>query len=525
MSESAQIEPTEHDKLLVKASPEKSTLQLGPGEHALGSMVTLDVPIKGEFRGDLHKRPPYENRTNTGQADLAGDIFWNMYDGELPDANPVPLERTVNKKLLDWMRKSPAFEEAIADTRDNIPAAVASSQLLYQHLTREDVVHEALQEQEWAEETAAATAGHEALSKAYEAMGDLMEADTESAIAEMGQSALKDKTERALAKLDSLDDDPAMQAAVSNAIRKGAEKGKEVRQIASGFGFGSGAGQNVYDSPEEALDFLKFANFEIQRIAEIAGRLRGFALSETRERVQSGPVAQDVGLTSNIMRIFESERAYLSAAAPAYLRATKVAELVDNGLMGWTPSEDHDTDGDIVIAVDFSPSMHGDILTMAKGIALGLAQAKKAKGRAYHMFNFASDKSAIVDVTSSDGWREHINWASAKTRGGTDFNMALVHALESLENMPNWHNSDIVFISDGEGQVSDHMLAVYRKVSDHLGCRLFYVHCAATEHSTMEELFESRYFNITEIAYEIFDGREFTEETGKEVVRDLITRW
>jgi uncharacterized protein with von Willebrand factor type A (vWA) domain len=181
------------------------------------------------------------------------------------------------------------------------------------------------------------------------------------------------------------------------------------------------------------------------------------------------------------------------------MRALQVCRLLTEGLTGFVPAGDGEESGPFVGAIDFSPSMWGQSLVVAKAVGLGLAMTARELGREYILFCFASDESAIKVVTSKDGWRDHLEFCQSKTSGGTDFNMALDFAMEEIHNLNQPEKADIMFLSDGEGSLNDDMIEAWEYWKEELGTRLFYVPCDASGNAgNLPD-----YFNLDEVADEV----------------------
>lgn len=489
---------------IVNAAPDISTLDLGVSEYSLGSMVELDVAENVSGADAFVDGTPALD-------DLAGDIFWSLYD-DPGGAKEVPNTRRVNQTLVDWMKDSKGYGEAVEDTQYDLPVSMASAGLMFNHMTQEKVVQEALKKQEEAEAERQRQLVNQQLAAGMRKAGADDAADKYEAWATEAAAKADQIADAAAAILDGVKDNPAMQAAVNLAGMKAAEKAQEVRQVMMGYGLGPGS--NVQGSAEEALKFLAAMSEDIARIAEIAGRIKGFAMTAIREAVKFGPMTTHVGLTKDLMKVLPVERTYLSPKAPPVLRAMKVASLVTEGLPGWSPSGEGEKAGPFVGAVDFSPSMWGDRLIVAKGIALGLARAAQEQDREYILFCFASDESAISCVSSQDGWQAHLAWASAQTSGGTDFDMALTYACQKLAELSDYERADLMFISDGEGHVSEENIEAWQRWRKEAGARLQYIPVGSA-HETDE------HYNIDQVADEIIPLAQVDEASGTKLAVEM----
>ena len=400
----------------VMALPKQSTLQLTSGERALGRLTTLSLPSDPE--GDP-------------QADLAGDAFFAMYKNAPAFRDEVAPERSVNKTLIDWAQQTQGWEASRANTISNLPAALAASELLWQSLTADDTLKAALEKQRQADEAAQKARADEAAAEGLRAAGRDADADKVQALANKRQAEAEQLAQEAAEALDDTKTGGMGHAAVAGAVKKAGEKAKETAGLMAGWGMGPGS--DVRMDPTAALEFIRTNNAKLKRIAELAGRMRGVALQARRERVVHGAIPAAAGLTQDLTRVFPSELAFIRPDAPAMLRAQKIAQFAEGGLLGWRLRGDADKRGPFVAAVDVSGSMRkGGREIVAKAVALGVAQAAKAEGRPYILFTFGSHMDPVCVCASSQDWKAHLEWASYSRGGGTCFDSAITEIMERL---------------------------------------------------------------------------------------------
>lgn len=493
------------EKTKVSGLPKQSTLRLTPGQRAMGRMVEIG----------LNGRP-----SSQPEEDLAGDTFQELY---LQDPQPLeepPAERALNRSLLDWMRNTHGWQQSKANTSGNLPASLISSSLMWDHLTNDETIQEALKKQEEAEqekqEAKKRQAQADALRKAAGATGDQdlqAQADAAQAAADSAQAAADQAAAEAQAIVDEARDKPFQDAKMAKATRQAATEAKETADAVAGWGMGPGS--VIQQDPKAAMDFLRQNKGKIAKIAKLAGRMRGFALQAKRERTPRGIVPTEVGMTQDLRRVFPTELAMLRKDAPQLVRAQQVAKWADGGLLGYRPTGDAEKQGPFVAAVDVSPSMRGGREIVAKAVALGVAQtAKQDGGRDYILFAFASDESTIQAVASGDSWQDHMEWVGSGQRGGTDFDMAMRHVMDYLAELPgNGRNADALFISDGEAGVATKTRNRWATYCEAHGTRLFYVPVG-----------RGGYYDIEEVADQVVEVNELDEETGADLAGQL-GRW
>jgi hypothetical protein len=300
------------------ALPKISTLALSSPERALGRLVPLSV-----------SREP----DGPAQSDLAGDGFYSLYKATPDFREPAPPERAINHALLKWTRSLQGWEQGRAHTVANLPAAMAAAGLLWESLTSEEALQEALKKQEEAAKKARQADEQEALAAGYQAAGMDDQAQACAAQAEAARQAAQADAQAGLASLEQAQADAMAQAAVAQATRQAGQAGQETARAMAGWGLGPGS--DVRTDPQAALEFARRQTDRLRRIAELAGRMRGIALQARRERVVHGPIPAVAGLTRDLTKVFPSELALLRSDAPAVLRAQQVARWAEGGLLGW----------------------------------------------------------------------------------------------------------------------------------------------------------------------------------------------
>ncbi|MCB0014179.1 MAG: hypothetical protein KDE34_19840 [Anaerolineales bacterium] len=488
----------------ITALPQQSTLKLSPGQRATGRLTTLP----------LHQEPEGQP-----QADLAGDIFFEMYNSQPNRLEEIPAERTVNRALLDWMGETHGWEQSRASTVGNLPAAMAASAFMFDHLTNDETMQEILKKQQEADEAAQEAkrrqTAADALKTAAGASGSeelAQQAAGAQAAADAAKSAAQAAADAAQQMVDEMKGKPLQHAKMAHAAKQASEEAQEAAEAAAGWGMGPGS--LIQQDPAAAMEFLKKNRGRIAAIAKLAGRMRGFALQAKRDKTPTGIIPKRAGLTQDLTRAFPTELALLRPDAPPTLRAEKMAQLTEYGVLGYRPQGDAEKRGPFVGAVDVSPSMHGGRDLVAKAVALGVAQTAAQDGRAYILFAFASDENTMQVVTSDDGWDKHLAWAASSQNGGTDFDMALAAAMAHLGSLGRkGHNADLLFISDGEAGVAQNTVSKWSDFSQDTGSRLFYVPVG-----------RGGYFDIENLSDRVINIAEMDEQTGANLAANL-GRW
>ncbi|MCK9598651.1 MAG: hypothetical protein M0R06_06380, partial [Sphaerochaeta sp.] len=173
---------------------------------------------------------------NAAAADLAADLFWNLYQSEPQPLETVPAERGVVRQLLDWVAQSPAYETSRQQTTGGILASAFSTALMHAELLRDETIQEALEKQADAEQKQREAEG---LQKALQAAEGAGNAQMTQSLQKKATEAAQAATEAATAAAHALDgklDSAGAQAARAAAIEAGKEAAKQADDVSSGWG-------------------------------------------------------------------------------------------------------------------------------------------------------------------------------------------------------------------------------------------------------------------------------------------------
>lgn len=441
----------------VKLNPNQSTLDLRAGDRALGRILSIDVG---------------RAEPQSAEQDLLGDTFHSLYNGR-PLTDSAPAERAVNRSLIEWAGNTQGWQDAQRNCRSNLPVSMATSRLMWENLTTDEAVQEALKRQQEAEQ---AKQQAEANRLAAEAARQAHYPNAEQLV-EMAQQAAQqaqEATQKAQQAAQQLTNDPLTQAYLTKAVKDANQKAKEQAMIAGGWGHQ--ARQQIRTDPKAAMDYMKRLTHKAARIAQLAGRFRDIGSQARLNRVTEGFTPSGVELGRDFLKILPEQMALLSPLAPDVVRQSTMIEYAQHGLLSWDLTGEGQQRGPFVGAVDVSGSMHGKREEIAKGVMLGVAQVAQQENRPYRLFSFSSGRDATIHVNSEQGWAEHLDWAEQTIHGGTDFDLALLTTMELLKGMGEAGKAaDVVFGSDGEAMVSKPFADTWKAFCRDTGTRLLYV--------------------------------------------------
>jgi uncharacterized protein with von Willebrand factor type A (vWA) domain len=134
--------------------------------------------------------------------------------------------------------------------------------------------------------------------------------------------------------------------------------------------------------------------------------------------------------------------------------------------------------GPMVVCLDGSSSMAGDKEIWSKAVTLTLLEIARRQRRLFRSICFSSAEMPlqILDLNPRGHYdvqmKTVMDLAEYFPGGGTDFQRPLDAALECLGQV-KYKKSDIIFITDGECQVSPEWAEEFRRQKEKLGFSLY----------------------------------------------------
>jgi uncharacterized protein with von Willebrand factor type A (vWA) domain len=261
-------------------------------------------------------------------------------------------------------------------------------------------------------------------------------------------------------------------ARVRELLRRATEKVGEVQSFVEAWGADPGEAARL--SLEESLALAERVQMspELQRIAELAGRIKRLALTCHAQRVRHG-VDEIVSIETgaSLERVLPQELVSLrhSVLRRDFLRRFSEGALLQYELSG----RETLGRGPLIVCLDSSQSMAGDREAWAKAVALGLLSITRRERRDFAVVHFGSRKECRVFYFERSGARPQdvLEAFTFSFRGGTDFERPLSEALALIESgLPR---ADIIFVTDGVCSVSREFLHGFIGARERLSFRVF----------------------------------------------------
>lgn len=296
------------------------------------------------------------------------------------------------------------------------------------------------------------------------------------------------------------------QIAVSRAIRQASEKTRELSEaIDTMTGWGTETGTLTKVSVEERV---KLANLlsthrKVFELAKMLGKVRNVRISTHKSRIKR-PVSEiyEVTIGDDLQRLVPFELAKLSDPD---LELDFLKRFAEGQLMVYRlRDKDKIGKGDFVVCVDVSGSMEGEKEIWAKAVALACLEiAMKNKRRfAVILFDYAVQYVKVFENKPSV--EEIIEFVELFSGGGTNFERPLDEARRIIEEgMPK---ADILFISDGECDVSDEWLKEFLEFKKKTKTRVVSVYVHGWRYDVLEKFSDhvERVENLVEDSAKIF---------------------
>jgi uncharacterized protein with von Willebrand factor type A (vWA) domain len=140
--------------------------------------------------------------------------------------------------------------------------------------------------------------------------------------------------------------------------------------------------------------------------------------------------------------------------------------------------------------------------------------------RAYSLGIFGDIYDSISWVRDTDDLDKHIEWSGSAPGGGTDFNKALTHAMDEIEEMKKFGQEgvDLLFVTDGHAYLADETKERWFKLQEETNSRLFYVGIGGGINDDVKEFSDATYAIGSNLS-QSKDSEKLTIEVLKEIMQ------
>ena len=247
---------------------------------------------------------------------------------------------------------------------------------------------------------------------------------------------------------------------IQQAVAAAAEKAEEVQSI---IGAWSDDPADLKRTPvNEALLERVRRSDTLRDISKYLGRFREiFAQYKRNGFVYGRGEKYSLELGNDLSRALTSELAMLATpqTQPLFLRKYQRRQIKQ-----YRRREPiYKGAGDMICCLDESGSASGDLASWGKAVALTLLEIAESEGRKFALIHFSGPGSFKTDVflPKQYSMEDKIRAAETFLDGGTNFQTPLDEALRLMQE-EGFENADVVFITDGECELSENYIEELR---------------------------------------------------------------
>ena len=252
---------------------------------------------------------------------------------------------------------------------------------------------------------------------------------------------------------------------ISSAVCAAAEKAQEVQDIIRAWGEDGGSLEKTPVNTE--LLALVRESGVLKDIAKYLGRFREIFTQCKRNSYAFGRGEKySLELGNDLSRAITSELAMLAApqTIPLFLRKYQHKQIKQYRRREMV----YKSMGDIICCLDESDSTRGDPAAWGKAVALTLLEIAAENRRSFALIHFSGRNAVRTDVFRPGAYTVTDKMAAAAVflGGGTNFETPMREAVRLIRE-EHFEKADIVFITDGECELSEQYLAELHEAQLH----------------------------------------------------------
>jgi len=238
----------------------------------------------------------------------------------------------------------------------------------------------------------------------------------------------------------------------------------ETIESLAAFGYGEGSGRPQYASPTEKREIAERLknNPHVKMVAELAGRMRRIAFEKQKQKTKHGvDELADIKVGDDLARLIPAEIAKLAhpVLKKDFQRRFLEKQLIQYELRG----NERKGRGPLVVCVDESGSMRGNRDVWSKAVTMALLQVAQQQKRKFALVHFSDVVNRIDKFEKKVHPVELMDAIAYFTGGGTSFELPLNEAANIIINEKEYHEADVIFITDDSCHVSDEWLEEFNR--------------------------------------------------------------
>ena len=291
-----------------------------------------------------------------------------------------------------------------------------------------------------------------------------------------------------------------------------AQQLEDAAEEAEQWGLTVGTGQRSPPGQKLELGKRLAGNEKLKKLARMVGRMKFHTLA-LRKKVfeRASEEVLEVERGDSIHRLLPHE---LMTLHHPVLRKDFYRRYLDQELLQYSlRGVEEKGKGPMVVCLDGSSSMAGDKEIWSKAVTLTLLEIARRQRRLFRSICFSSEDTPlqVLELNARERYGVEIekvmDLAEYFPGGGTDFEKPLNEALECLRKS-RYKKGDIVFITDGECQVSPEWAENFRREKHKLGFSLF---------SILIDVGPSSLGTLKEFSYRITTVSKLTGDEAKDI--------
>lgn len=265
---------------------------------------------------------------------------------------------------------------------------------------------------------------------------------------------------------------------MTKAMKQASDEVENFSDFITGWGTGAGSPQELPVEEKFKIAEMLIKNPKLKRLSEIVGRFKRLALSKWKNKIKKEPSeVYDVCQGDDLTYILPNELLLLTEPETKTLFYKRYVEkqLLQYDL----EAKERSGKGAIICCIDNSGSMAGDREIWSKAVSLALLEIAVKEKRDFYVIHFGDRddplKEIFISKTEKDArqrLQKVIEIASYFLGGGTDFEKPLTRALQVINENKDLKKADIVFISDGDCEVSKEFEIEFRKTKKEMDFKM-----------------------------------------------------
>ena len=239
----------------------------------------------------------------------------------------------------------------------------------------------------------------------------------------------------------------------------------EVKDCCEAWGLTDGGKNRVaFQEKKSVIETIRKSS-KLKELTNALGKLKETAITEQKKKAKDGAVEiKSVTTGDKIQDTLPSDRLNLVHEATKKDFYRRMSEK--NLLVYSKEANKQKNKGPIIACVDTSGSMAGKREVWSKALTIAVLEIAQLQKRDFACILYSHHADPPIIIKKDEiAPKKVINIAEDFSNGGTSFEPPLNEAMKLIEDA-TFKNADILFITDGESDVSDSFLKRYKAVKE-----------------------------------------------------------